>query len=244
MKKSLIAVALATSLMSGMAYSQLTVVSPSADTLSMIHIGYMVQEIASLKQQYDQLVDQVKTAKSQLSNGKEQLKNITGNYGMGSLQNSTQDLENRKWTASSWQDTLKGIAGGNADRYNKLLEEYKKNHVVVNDDQFRQFRSEDSTKSYQESVQTNEAVATIARDQFSKVDDYMTKLHELGAEVEKTKNKNTKSAIDLNTRVTQELGYIMIEVVRMQTALANLQAANQSKIIQTQSSSAKFFANK
>ena len=192
-----------------------------------------VEQLAQLRQQYSQLINMRNLAQKQVSN-------ITGLYHMGDLMNSARDLQHWQWSASNWEDTLKGIAGGNDHRFKELRDAYIKAHNVVSTGDYGQSHTKENAATYKNDVDTNRAVAASAQDEYNRINDYLSKLHEIGQQIESTDNKNTKAAIDLNSRIVQQLGYIMLESVRMQTVLINLETQMQASTISGQSQQSQF----
>jgi hypothetical protein len=242
MKKKLIALALVGAIsISNTSQAQWAVSDGGVTANGIIQITYAIQQMMQLKEQYEEIMQQVQLAQNQVEKAQTQIENITGSYGMGLLGNSASDLLDRQWMGNDWEQTLKGISGGNNQRYQELRNAYIEQHQTVDASEFRRMRSEEATSVYKEKAETNQAVAAVAEQQYAKVNDYIDKLHELGNSIESPTNENTKSATDLNTRMIQELGYIMSEMVRMQSTAMRLQTATQAQNIQAQSSQAKFF---
>lgn len=216
-------------------YANLPVIDVSSIAQEIQMLSQLKDQLDTMKQQYGQLVSQVDLSR-------QNIQNITGNYKMGGILNSTEDLTNRKWSAPDWQEALKGVAGGNNERYKELLAAYQKDHAVISVDDYGKTSSASDANNYKQSVQTNQTAATMARAEYNKINDYLDQLHQIGQQIESSQNKNTKSAIDLNSRVSQQLGYIMLEVVRMQSVLVNLMAQSQFQGVYGSSEQNQFLA--
>ncbi len=185
---------------------------------------------------YNQLQKQYDTLKDQYNTLQQQYNAMTGQYGWGNWQNSASDLtQGREWAASDWQSALQGLAGGNPERYKELLAQYQQNHPTVDPNTYAKGTDPSLSKSYQGQVQTNQASGTMATYEFNAINTHLQMLQQLGQQLETKQNSDTKSAIDLNSRIQLEVAFISIEELRMQ-ALMNQQVAQlQSATIQQES---------
>lgn len=193
----------------------------------------MVSQLEQLKEQYDLLKDAHDTAKSQLTNGVSQLdelKNLShfnsGSYGFGDLKNSIDDLTQRQGS-NTWEEALDNLAGGNKDRYSQLTDAYERMHPTLSDDEYKRGASDERLALYKQNKAVNKAVSVQTTEAFNQVNKHLAQVHLLSKEIEGSKNKNTKSAIDLNTRLLVETAYIQIGMFKLQ-ALINQQAAQVS----------------
>lgn len=193
----------------------------------------MASQLKQLKEQYDLLRDAHDTAKSQLSNGFSQLnelKNLSnlnsGSYGFGDLKNSLNDLSQRQGS-STWEEALNNLAGGNKERYSQLADTYERMHPTLSDDEYKRGANDARLALYKQNKAVNKAVSVQTTDAFNQVNKHLKLVHDLSKEIEGKQNKNTKSAIDLNTRLLVETAYIQIGMFKLQ-ALINQQAAQVS----------------
>jgi len=200
---------------------------PVGDGLILTSLG---EQLAELKKHFDMLKNAKQTADNQLSNGisqLDQLKNLTnanvGSYGFGNLQNSLEELTQRQGS-STWEDALNNLAGGNKDRYSQLADAYERMHPTLSDDEYKRGASDTRLALYKQNKAVNKAVSVQTTEAFNQVNQHLKRVHELSKEIEGQKNKNTKSAIDLNTRLLVETAYIQIGMLKLQ-ALMNQQAA-------------------
>jgi hypothetical protein len=184
---------------------------------------------------------QLETAQSQLTNAKSQLKSITGVYGWGSLFNSAKELTNHQYTPDSWSDALKGIAGGNNQRYRDLLVAYKKAHPVIDDTQYRVHNTQAQTDNFNKQINTVKAVAVSAEMAYANVNQYLKITHDLTQKIDDNKNTNIKSAIDLNTRLVANNANLLAALIRLQAVQTNLQAQQSQMMIQSKSEQQYFF---
>ena len=86
--------------------------------------------LAKLGSEYGQLKKQYEEMKNQYGA-------VTGRYGWGNWNNNLSYLQNeREWGASDWQSSLGGMAGGNPERYQELLAQYKQQHASMSQDDY------------------------------------------------------------------------------------------------------------
>ena len=200
---------------------------PIGDGLILTSLG---EQLAELKKHFDMLSDAKQTADNQLSNGisqLDQLKSLTnanvGSYGFGDLQNSIDELTQRQGS-NTWEEALNHLAGGNADRYTQLADAYERMHPALSDDEYKRGASDTRLALHKQNKAVNKAVTVQTTEAFNQVNKHLKLVHDLSKEIEGSKNKNTKSAIDLNTRLLVETAYIQIGMFKLQ-ALINQQAA-------------------
>ena len=200
----------------------------SPSTFEVIQSALQAAErYGQLQQQYEQL--------------KQQYSAVTGRYGFGHWKNAASDLANRKFSASKWEDALKGMAGGNPARYQQLLTQYKQAHSTLTTDQYQKGTDKNLAASYTHQVQTNQTSATITTHEFNDINQHLQDLQALGQQIEDAgKNKNIKAAEDLNSRITLEVGYIQVEEVRMMAVLNQQMAQTQSSQIAQQNEAALY----
>lgn len=185
--------------------------------------------------QYGISLDTLTEAKAQLTATKSQLQEISrikefnqGSYGWGDLKNTFQDLKERQWSADNWQDTVNDIAGKNSSRYQALLKAYQKAHPLLDS---KLFKGQDS--SHYQTYKDNKLLAQNADSQatasYNRVNQHFDNIHKLSREIEKA--KNSKSAIDLNARLTAENANVQTEILK-QLSILNKQSAseNQNKL--------------
>jgi type IV secretion system protein VirB5 len=181
--------------------------------IDITEIAKTLEVIQQLKQQYD-------TLKEQYDQMKSQYKAITGNYGWGDLGNNLNDLKDRQWSADNWKDALKGLSGGNSQRYTQLWDQYKANHLILSEEDFSKGADANLAKNYSQNLKANQASSVMSDYEFEKINKHLQKAYELGKSIENAnKNNDLKSAVDLNSRIELESTFISIEILRMQTLL-------------------------
>ena len=216
---------------------------PIGDGLILTSLG---EQLTELKRHYDMLKDAKQTADNQLSNGVSQLdelKNLTslnsGSYGFGDLQNSLEDLKQRQG-ANTWDEALNNLAGGNSERYAQLAAAYERMHPTLSDEEYKQGASDERLALYKQNIAVNKAVTVQTTDAFNQVNKHLAQVHTLSLQIEGNKNKNTKSAVDLNTRLLVEMAYIQTDLFKLQALVSQQAAQAQANEIAADSEAARF----
>lgn len=207
-----------------------------ADPLGFSDLGIiasLAEQLKELQEHYKVMQSAKETAENQLRNGQsqlDQLKDLTGanigSYGFGDLKNSIDDLTQRQGS-NTWEDALNNLAGGNKDRYSQLADTYERMHPTLSDDEYKRGANDARLALYKQNKAVNKAVSVQTTEAFDQVNKHLKLVHDLSKEIEGKQNKNTKSAIDLNTRLLVETAYIQIGMFKLQ-ALINQQAAQVS----------------
>lgn len=200
--------------------------------------AHMIQELAQLEKQYQVLQDAYKNAQDQLSQQKKLVSDSEGHYNVGSMLNGQGDLTQREWSPNTWDAALHGLSGGNPDRYNQLLSDYKKNHPTLSPEEFQKGASGPLAQVYQQQINTNQAADVNATYAFNDIQQSLKNVHELSEQIEKS--PNTKASMDLNARLLAEVAYIQIQELKMQAILNEQVAQQNSEKISAETESAKF----
>ncbi len=213
------------------AQAMLPVIDPMA-------IGHLIEQYHKLKQQYEVIKKTYHNAQHRLKQAKRIASDAAGHYGYGNLLNSNADLTQREWSPDNWQEALKGVAGGNSARYQQLVAQYKKNHPSLSANDYQQDNSKASTNNYEQQVQTNQAVGVQATYAFNHIKTQLQHVHQLSQQIDQA--KNTKAALDLNSRLLTALGYISIQELKMQTLMTQQLAQEGANSVSAQTNSATF----
>ncbi|WP_133139681.1 type IV secretion system protein [Legionella genomosp. 1] len=197
-----------------------------------------IEQLNHLKAQYEMLEKTYQNAESQL-NSLQKLQDLnSGNYGFGNLNNSIADLKNRQWSANSWDEALKNIAGGNPSRYQELVKAYEKSHITLDDASFLKGATAERLTQYQQNKAVNEAVSVQATYAYNEINQHLKAIHDLSNHIEKT--PNTKAAIDLNSRLIAELAFIQTEQLKLQTLIGQQSAMSGFNDISSETDMARF----
>lgn len=185
-------------------------------------IAKLAKQLQEMQKQYKLLNSTYNNAQKQLNVANDLKKFNSGHYKFGNLNNSLSDLKERQWSADHWDDALKNISGGNKTRYEQLVKAYEKNHRSLPDSVFIKGASSERLEHFKQNKAVNEAVSVQTTYAFDDINTHLTRIHELSQKIEET--ENTKSALDLNSRLIAEMAYIQVQTLKLQT-LINQQTA-------------------
>lgn len=192
------------------------VVTPVVDAAAIFKLGKQLQE---MQKQYKLMTNTYNNAKDHLNATKLLNQLNSGHYQYGILKNSTSDLKELQWSADRWDDALKNIAGGNKARYEQLVQAYEKSHRTLPDSRLSKGLSRERYGQYKQSRSVNEAVSVQTTYAFEDINTHLARVHELSQKIEET--ENTKSALDLNSRLVAEMAYIQVQTLKLQTLLSH-----------------------
>jgi len=210
-----------------------------ADIVSDVQfIMLLSHQLTELRTQVRILKDSYEAAKGQID-GLNQLKDMnSGHYGFGNLNNGLDALQSWQSPVSTWEDALHNLAGGNEERFKALVEAYEKNHPALNENNYARFVSPDKLARFKEDKAVNRAVQTETTQSYNDINKHIAALHKLSQEIEKT--PNTKGAVDLNSRLVTELGFIQLMSLRLQTLMNQQLAQEGLSELQDRADMAKF----
>lgn len=227
----------------------LSLTEVSAAVMPVIDIESIIQLTSQLKQlqeQYKLLENAYNTAKAQLENSKAQLDGIkhlqeynSGSYGYGSLQNAASNLQGWQSSASTWDDALKNVAGGNPARYAELVKAYESAHPMVSESVFKKGASQTRLHQYSQNKALNKAVSVQTTYAYNDINDHLKRIHELSSNIDKA--PNTKAAMDLNSRLVAELAYVSVTNLKLQTLISQQLAQSGANELVDDGEAARFF---
>lgn len=184
--------------------------------------------IAKLTEQLKQLQKQYKLLNKTYNNAESQMKSVnkltqmnSGHSGYGRLHNSMSDVRKRQ-SADTWRESLKGVSGGNSERYKELVTAYEKQHAGLNRTQFSKGASSRRSERFEQEQQVTKAASVESEAAFNDINDSLKRIHDLSDQIEKA--ENTKAAIDLNSRLVAEVAYLQAQNLKAQ-AILNQQLA-------------------
>lgn len=197
-----------------------------------------MKQLGELQEQYRVLSDTYQTARNQLDN-LNQLKSMnSGHYGFGDFNNSLDSLQSWQSPVSTWQDALQNLSGGNQQRYQALMDAYEKNHPALDEASYSQFTTPANVMRFKEDKAVNRAVMVQTTESYNEINKHMEALHKLSQQIEKT--PNTKGAIDLNSRLITEIGFIQLMSLRLQALISQQAAQENLSALQDRAEMAKF----
>ncbi len=213
----------------------------SADLIGVTDAGLLAnaaEQLRQLQDQYKLLNDSYSNAKSQLD-GIEKLKSFnSGSYGFGDLNNGLDNLKGWQSSADNWEDTLKNISGGNQTRYNELVKAYESAHPTVSDAELTRGASPARITQFKQSRALNKAATVETTAMFNEINQRLKSIHTLSGNIDKA--PNTKSAVDLNSRLVAELAYIEVMNLKLQTLISQQLAQAQANELADDSEMIRF----
>ena len=165
-----------------------------------------------------------RNAQSQLDSANKLTQMNSGHSGFGRMHNSINDLHKRQ-SADNWRETLKGVSGGNPERYKELVTAYEKQHASLNRTQFSRGATPARTERFEQERQLTQAASVESESSFNDINESLKRIHDLSEQIEKA--ENTKAAIDLNSRLVAEVAYLQAQNLKAQ-AILNQQLAMRS----------------
>lgn len=190
--------------------------NPASDALI---VAKLVDQLKKMEKQYKLLDKSYKTHDAQLNSMKQLNKYNSGHSGYGKLYNSLSDLQ-KKQSANTWQESLKGISGGNPERYRELVNAYETQHSTLNRQRFSRGASSFRTERFDNERQVNQAVSVESEALFNDINESMSRIHNLSEQIELA--ENTKAAVDLNSRILTEIAYLEVQKLKAQSLLNHL----------------------
>ena len=177
-----------------------------------------IEQLEQLQDQYKLLNDTYVNAQSQLENLKSLKDYNSGTYGYGAFNNGLDALKDWQNPADNWKEALEHIAGGNQGRYKELVESYEASHPMVSDKEFAKGVTTDHLTQYQYNKKFNKAMSVETTKTYNDINTCLKNIQTLALKIDQT--PNTKSALDLNSRLTAELAYISVMNLKLQTLMS------------------------
>lgn len=210
-------------------------------------VSVLYKQLETLNKSYTTASEQFNTTKTILTKAEAQLKTMddlvkknSGHYGFGHLNNTPSDLRNQQWSADSWQEALKGHAGGNPTRYQALLKAYRKKQNALETKRFEKGAGKRAAKNYEQTVAVNETASVQSEYAFNEVNGSLKRIHELSLQIEKA--ENTKAAVDLNSRLLTEVAYLQTQNLKAQSLINQQLAQKQALDINERSYTSELLA--
>lgn len=206
MKKYFLAILLISNFFIFPAYAVMPVIDVSQITKTL-------ELIKEAQKQYQQMQDLSKLNTKQYDFLE---RNLSGNFGYGKFLNGSSDLYRRQWSNDSWVDVLRVSNNGHASAFSDAQRNYDRLYPVVSSDHIASTRSRDNlTRThYQQSSEISRAALAASSYSYDQINEHIKNIHDILAMLENESSE--KAAIDLNTRLVAELGFIQIEMLRQQ----------------------------
>lgn len=151
--------------------------------------------------------------------------------------NSAEDLKRRQW--SSWNEILQGANAGQS-AFNDAKTRYEQLFPVVPVEKVNFGHDKRGLKRayYEQSQKVSRSALAASEVSFNGINAHLKALHELLNTAQEADTE--KKAIDLNTRLVAEIGFIQIEMMRQQAVQNQLMAMKSQSNVNDASDEASF----
>ena len=213
---------------------------------SVFAFGFPTFDFAAVSEEmnvYDSNMQILQNAKQQYETSKNELVSMTQPTDWYNMFNTPEEIQARLYTAQSWEDALNGKTGSNT-KYNQALVTYDTNHPQEQSDAYEKSHTPAQFKHYNEYQKTVKTVAVTSQAEYSNTDQYVKNIQAIGKEASGSKNTGVKSAVDLNTRMLEQIGYLMASNIRLQAVNNNLSTSNAQRSLDQQHVNDEFYAKK
>lgn len=188
------------------AQAQLAVIDPA-------NIAENIRQLVQLELAYARQLEE-------LTRAQEQVEAITGHYGIGELLNGDAHRAARRYTPTTWRDTLRileagGLPGSVAD-VRALYGERSESLAIIGAEDYNQLNPDaPNAQAFERRRDTNLASLAIAETTYNNTQTRMANYETLMGQIEST--ENSKSIADLNARITAENGTSLTDLIRLQS---------------------------
>lgn len=178
-------------------------------------------QYTTLKEQYEQ-VQQLYTKAGDIQD------DLNGKGTYKDLLNDAEDITNQtEWTAQDWDDALRGMAGANQARFDDLKEEYQSvynsvGNTEVSDSVYEKGASHDNALIHEQDEKVNQTSYTSSAYEYEHLDDIAQQISQISADIDSA--ETTKKTLDLQAKLSEQIAYIQLEELKMQT-IQNQQVA-------------------
>jgi len=188
------------------ANAQLTVIDPA-------NIAENIRQLVQMELQYARQLEELVVAQRQVEA-------ITGSYGLGGLLNSQVFRDARRYTPTTWRDTLRileagGLPGSVAD-VRAIYGERSESMAVIGADEYNALNPEaPNAQAFERRRDTNLASQAIAEATYDDTTTRMSNYEALMGQIEST--ENSKAIADLQARIAAENGTSLADLIRLQS---------------------------
>lgn len=183
-----------------------------------------IKQLEQLHEQYRLLQSSYETSQAQLESIRSLKEYNSGSYGFGAFENGLDALKSWQNPTDNWKEALEHISGGNKERYAELVRSYEASHPMLSDTDFSKGATPNRAAQYQYSKKVNKTISVETTKIFNEINMRLKNINKLSLKIDET--QNTKSAVDLNSRLTAELSYISVMNLKLQTLMSQQLAQN------------------
>lgn len=157
------------------------------------------------------------------------LQNLQGQYGYGGWQNHPADLKARQWMNDNWEDALNETSSSNTQAFLSAQKAYDALYPVEKPSEMGNGLANTllSKTSYGQTASVNRAALAASKYSLNTLNQHLEAVHDLLASL--NHQTSEKASLDLNARITAEVAFIQLELLRQQTI--------QNQVIATRSES-------
>ncbi len=210
-------------------------IGPGEPVFDFSNYHQMLAELKQLQQQYTQLRNLYRQAQREYQMTQGVRDSLQGQYGYGAM---LDDVTARNWSPVSWDDALKGVAGGNTTRYETLKQRYVKAHPTLSKEAYQKGSSQRKADDYVQQASINQTATVQSTYTYDELKKHVDTLHQLTQKIDAT--DNAKAAMDLNSRIQAEMAYLQVESLKMQTLLNQQLAQQGASQLASETESAEF----
>ena len=187
------------------------------------HAQFTVIDHANVAQNIRQLVQlelQFARQLEELTEARLQVESLTGHYGIGELLNGDIHRAARRYTPTSWRDTLRileagGLPGSVAD-VQAVYGERSEALAIIGADEYNALNpNAPNAQAFERRRDTNLASQAIAEATFDDTQARMTNYETLMRQIDAS--ENAKSTADLQARIAAENGTSLADLIRLQS---------------------------
>jgi type IV secretion system protein VirB5 len=193
-------------------------------------IKQAIMEFQQLKKQYDML-------KKQYDEMVAMKDSMTGNYGMGILLNGIEEEASRRALPQTWREVVemqkKGFYGDLLQHYSDMLPKIDLNFLSAN-------KKDRDVVGYKLSKDNTQSAFAATEAVYNQLDQRLKTIEGLMGQIDQT--QNIKQAMDLNSRIVAETGFVSLDLARLNSMQLSLQAVFQNDSNRELENHSEFFS--
>ena len=150
--------------------------------------------------------------------------------------------ENKTWSQDDWDDLLTGV---DEDKYSEiatLMDTYQSKYPVLESGKPDSVSVDNLVgTTYEQEAGTYRAGLATSQYSYNQINDRIAQLQSLLAKVDNEGyNKNEKAALDLNSRIAAEVGFIQLEMMRLQSIALQVESTREQSQLNAETIDKKF----
>ena len=183
-------------------------------------------------QQYEQMLEDAQTQLKELDEAVKQVESLTGNRGIGGLLNSGPYRDARRYTPSTWQDTMRILeAGGLPGSVSDVVDIYSANrdtYQIAQRDAYNVVNPDaPNAIAFERRKLTNDAALSVAEVSYDQSYPRMQRYETMMDSIEDM--PDMKAIGDLTARINAQNGTALTELIRLNTIAMQQTASVQNQ---------------